>query len=246
MSFLAFQPEQYRTDFADATKELVASLSANQEDAAKTAIEMITAMRRNIDVMERVDVDQQSAAAKSLAEAEITEIGEYALTLLDELSIVAANRGMQQVMLLLHRLSLPVALWIEKHHGKTNKLDIVVNAIATYANTVSDSESLAELSSVIEKVTHSVADDIKKDLEASNPARPWRVLNLNWGIVATRSHNAELMSHVFDQLIKNIPVDAKSFFQEGMQQMDIVGYPDHVREVMEKYSKLWGVDVDLH
>jgi len=246
MSFLAFQPEQYRTDFADATKELVASLSANQDDAAKTAIEMITAMRRNIDVMERVGVDQQSAAAKSLAEAEITEIGEYALTLLDELSIVAANRGMQQVMLLLHRLSLPVALWVDEHHGKINKLDIVVNAIATYANTVSDSESLAELSTVIEKVIHSVADDIKKDLEASNPVRPWRVLNLNWGIVATRSHNAELMLHVFDQLIKNIPVDAKSFFQEGMQQMDIVGYPDHVREVMEKYSKLWGVDVDLH
>jgi len=72
------------------------------------------------------------------------------------------------------------------------------------------------------------------------------VLNLNWGIVATRSHNAGLMAHVFDQLIKNIPIDAKTFFQEGMQQMDIVGYPDHVREVMEKYSKLWGADVDLH
>ena len=110
MSFLAFQPEQYRTEFIDATKELVPSLSASQDDAAKTAIEMIAAMRRNIDVMERVDADQQNSAAKTLTEAEITEIGEYALILLDELSIVAANRGLQQVMLLLHRLSLPVAL----------------------------------------------------------------------------------------------------------------------------------------
>ncbi len=246
MSFLAFQAEQYRTDFTDATKELVLGLSASNDTAAKTAIEKMAAMRRSIDVMERVDIDQQNSAAKSLAEAEITEIGGYALTLLDELSIVAANKGLQQVMLLLHRLSLPVALWVEKHHGKVNKLDIVVNAIATYANTLTDTESLLALSRVIEKVAHSVTDEIQKDLEASNPVRPWRVLNLNWGIVATRSHNTELMTHVFDQLIKNIPVDAKNFFREGMQQMDVVGYPAHVREVMEKYSKLLGVDADLH
>ena len=246
MSFLAFQPKQYRTDFTDATKELIPSLTASQDDIAKSAIEMITAMRRSIDVMERVNIDQQNTTTKTLSEKEITEIGEYALILLDELAIVAANRGLQQVMLLLHRLSLPVALWIAEHQGKINKLDIVVNAIATYANTVTDTESLTELSSVIENIIHSAADDIQQDLEASNPARPWRVLNLNWGIVATRSHNAELMSHVFDQLIKNIPVDAKNFFQEGMQQMDIVGYPDHVREVMKKYSNLCGVDADLH
>jgi len=163
MSFLAFQPEQYRTDFTDATKELVPSLSASQDASAKTAIEMMAAMRRSIDVMERVDVDQQNSAVKPLTEAEITEIGEYTLTLLDELSIVAANRGLQQVMLLLHRLSLPVALWVEEHHGKVNKLDIVVNAIATYANTVTDAESLTELSSVIEKVIQSAADEIKQD-----------------------------------------------------------------------------------
>ena len=48
MSFLAFQPEQYRTEFTDATKELVPSLSASQDDAAKTAIEMIALERRFI------------------------------------------------------------------------------------------------------------------------------------------------------------------------------------------------------
>ena len=246
MNFLVFQPEQYRTDFTNATKELVPSLTTSQEETAKTAIEIVAAIRRSIDVMERVNVDQKNSAVKPLAEAEITQIGEYTLTLLDELSVVAANRGLQQVMLSLHRLSLPVALWIEEHHGKINKLDIVVNAIATYANTVTNLESLSELSMAIEKVVNSSADEIKLDLEASNPARPWRVLNLNWGIVATRSHNAELMTHVFDQLIKHIPVDAKNFFQEGMQQMDIVGYPEHVREVMEKYSKFWGVNNLLH
>jgi hypothetical protein len=31
-----------------------------------------------------------------------------------------------------------------------------------------------------------------------------------------------------------------------MQQMDIIGYPDHVREVMEKYNKQVGNATALH
>ncbi|WP_428634967.1 hypothetical protein [Sedimenticola sp.] len=54
------------------------------------------------------------------------------------------------------------------------------------------------------------------------------------------------MEEVFGQLVSNIPQDARGFFQEGMQQMDIVGYPDEVRQVMEKYSGLWGSESRLH
>jgi hypothetical protein len=31
-----------------------------------------------------------------------------------------------------------------------------------------------------------------------------------------------------------------------MQQMDIVGYPDEVREVVEKYDRMWGSGDTLH
>ncbi|MCW9004972.1 MAG: hypothetical protein OQK70_06905, partial [Gammaproteobacteria bacterium] len=81
---------------------------------------------------------------------------------------------------------------------------------------------------------------------ATNPVRPWRILNLNWGIVATRSHNAELIDRVYAQLIKNIPADIHGFVTEAMQQMDIIGYPDHVRKVVAKYYSSLGYDQALH
>jgi len=246
MNFIAFQPETYRSDFSDAIEDLLPSLKSSDDEASANALEMIEAMQRSIDVMARASADYRSSMGKALQNDDISQIGDYALTLLDELSMVAANRGLQHNMSLLHRLSIPVAIWIADHEGKISKLDIVVNAVANYANELTSSEQLASFCEVIRKVIFSVTDEIKMDMEATNPMRPWRILNLNWGIVATRSHNAETMEMVFDQLIKNIPADAKQFFKEGMQQMEIINYPDHVKVVMDKYNNLFMDDSNLH
>jgi len=72
------------------------------------------------------------------------------------------------------------------------------------------------------------------------------VLLLNHCIVATRSHNPELMEAAFAVLTDKLPADAPRFFSEGMQQMEALDYPGHVREVMEKYHRKWNVDRSLH
>jgi hypothetical protein len=246
MNFIAFEVEIVRSEFLSAIEELLPHLKAANNQASVGALDMIAAIDRNIDVMERVNADSRSTKEKPLKVDDINQIGDYALTLLDELSNVAANQNMQQSMLLLHRLSIPVAMWIADHGGKIAKLDVIVNAIASYANELTDAEQLAVFCEGIRKVVFSVTDDIKMDMEATNPMRPWRILNLNWGIVATRSHNAEVMEMVFDQLIKNIPADARQFFKEGMQQMEVINYPDHVKVVMEKYNNLFKEDSNLH
>jgi hypothetical protein len=105
---------------------------------------------------------------------------------------------------------------------------------------------LADLCRVFRDIIAAVSDDVRQDLEQTNPMRPWRILNLNYGIVATRSHNPELIEEAYASLIKNLPQDARQFFREGMQQMDIVGYPQEVREVVEKYDRMWGSDSTLH
>jgi hypothetical protein len=46
------------------------------------------------------------------------------------------------------------------------------------------------------------------------------------------------MEQAFEQLLIRLPEDAAGFFREGLQQMDIIGYPDHVRRVMEKFFQL--------
>jgi hypothetical protein len=80
---------------------------------------------------------------------------------------------------------------------------------------------------------------IKQDLEKNNPGRPWRLLHLNRGIVATRSHNPALMEEVFEELVRELPEEAPGFFAEGMQQMEALNYPPHVRKVMGRYFAKW-------
>ncbi len=245
-NLLEFNPAEFRSLFTHATSELVLSLKSGQDDAARTARELVVATEQSIDIMERVNADRQSTRHEPLTENDISQIGDYVLSLLDELAIVAVNRGLQDAMMQLHRLSLPTAVWIHQHGGRIEKLDIIVNAVASFANEIKDEQQLGELCRAVTHVVKAVADDIRRDLEATNPMRPWRILNINWGIIATRSHDDKLMEDVFDQMVVNIPADAKMFFNEGMQQMDIIGYPDNVRAVMEKYSRQWGLNESLH
>jgi hypothetical protein len=246
INFSDFEVDEFRKAFQRASEELVLSLEAGNDAVDQNGLQMLAAMKQSIDIMQRVDADRRHKSGEPLGAGEISQIGDYALSLLDELSVIAANRGLQTSMLALQRLSIPVAQWIAGHGGDISSLDIVVNAFASYANEIRQEDKLKQLSDSIARVIQAVSDDIRRDLEAANPMRPWRILNLNWGIVATRSHHVETMQQVFDQLIENIPADAKNFFREGMQQMDIIGYPEHVREVMDKYNRLVGNAESLH
>ena len=54
------------------------------------------------------------------------------------------------------------------------------------------------------------------------------------------------MHEVFETLIRNLPQDAASFFQQGMSEMDRLGYPDHVRKVMQEYAEQYPVNKVVH
>lgn len=208
--------------------------------------QLLAAMRQAIDVMERADADTAATGeAKVLRAGEISEIGDYTLDLLGEITARLEAVSSRQNRDLI-RLAVPVALWIGRHGGRIRQLELAVNSLASYANEVSDTVQLAQLAGVIREIIDYTADEIRQDLEQTNPMRPWRILNLNYGIVATRSHDTALMEQAYEQLVKNLPHDARQFFREGMQQMDIIGYPQEVRAVVEKYDRMWGSDSTLH
>jgi len=214
--------------------------------AAEPFDQLLAAMRQAIDVMQRADADTAaSGEARVLESNEISEIGEYTLDLLGEISArLETLTGRRNRDLI--RLAVPVALWIGRHGGRIRQLELAVNSLASYANEISDTVQLAELARVIREIIDYTADDVRQDLEQTNPLRPWRILNLNYGIVATRSHDTALMEQAYEVLVNNLPQDARKFFSEGMQQMDIVGYPSEVRAVVEKYDSMWGSDSTLH
>lgn len=244
MNLFDFIPAVYREQLNVALQPLQLSLQVGNSAADQNALQMIAALKQSIDIMERADADGQPTQV--LSPDATREIGDYIFNLLDQLAIAAANRGMQEQMLQFHRMALPVAVWLHRHHGVINKLDILVNAIASFANELTDPLRLEELADLAEKIVAMATDDIKRDLDNTDARRPWRVLNLNWGIIATRTHNTQVMQRTFDQLIKNIPQDAANFFREGMQQMAIINYPQHVKDVMEQYYRLLSGDVRRH
>jgi hypothetical protein len=205
-------------------------------------IETITPSAMN-DSMQQVfsilsTLSQQHNFVHSISEQEMTELPEYGIGLLVALSEFARQNNCAQSSVEFEQLSIPFALWFAQHNHIIHDVEFIVNAISNTANRTQDQAFLAELADVIDVIINAFPAEIKTDPDKSNPGRSWRVLNLNHAIIATRSHDAKRMESVFEQLVFRLPEDAPGFFAEGMHQMDIIGYPDHVRNVMKTYYQL--------
>ncbi len=251
----SFNAKTFRDLFYNAVEKYLEDDEAGHDQPSQKGLnsphDLLAAMDQAIDVMARADADsvvQKDMSAESmgmLEEKDITNIGQYALDILEATVAFVQNKTGEQNRELLS-LSLPVSLWIARHGGKLAQIDMLVNSLAIYANEITEPHMLADLAGVIKEVVDACDNEIRRDVEQTNMMRPWRILNLNYGIVATRSHNPELIEQAYDSLVKNLPQDARQFFKEGMQQMDIIGYPDEVRKVVERYNNMWGSESSLH
>ena len=251
----SFNANTFKDLFHNALAKYLQDEEAGHDQQAQKELNspqnLLAAMDQAIDVMARADADsavKKDMSAESmglLEEKDISKIGQYALDILEAMVAFVQNKSGEQNRDLLS-LSLPVSLWIARHGGKLTKIDMLVNSLAGYANEITEPHMLADLAAVIKEVVDACDNEIRRDVEQTNMMRPWRILNLNYGIVATRSHNAEMIEQAYDSLVKNLPQEARQFFKEGMQQMDIIDYPDEVREVVERYNKMWGAESSLH
>ncbi|MES0327555.1 MAG: hypothetical protein ABUK13_05125 [Gammaproteobacteria bacterium] len=240
-------------DFKDQLEQAVADgieASPLAQGVESSPENLLAAMKQANDVMQRAEADISSESSENpVEEKDISKIGDYVLTLIEGLlGHVQAASDMQAAAQTraLVRLTVPVAMWVAHCGGRLDKLDLVVNAIADYANEYREPEQLVELTRVIATIIQAASVVVQQDLEQTNDMRPWRVLHLNYGIVATRSHEPKLIEAAYDLLVKNFPQDAREFFKQGMQQMDIIGYPQAVREVVERYNQMWGSESALH
>jgi len=183
-------------------------------------------------------IEHQSGGTEQVKQGNMVELADHGLELMHELNDWAVKLECDEAQQIFTGLPIPVALWCARQHMSLSQLDPVVNALSKLANSTQDAFLLGQISDSVDVIIDAVTPQIKQDLDKSNPGRPWRMLNLNHGIVATRTHDPKRMEAVFEQLLYRLPEDAPDFFREGMQQMDIVGYPAYVRSVMEKYYEL--------
>lgn len=184
-------------------------------------------------------IDEEEGKVGTPANDDATQLGDYGMTLLTDLSAWAGQLNLPVPRQDLEIVMLSAADWVMRHEGQIRTLDPVVNALANFANRMHDPASLEPLILFMGRVAQASAKYIKQDLEKTNPGRPWRVLHLNRGIVATRTHNPALMEKVFDDLVRYLPEDAPAFFAEGMQQMEALNYPQPVRKIMGRYFDRW-------
>lgn len=170
-----------------------------------------------------------------LTAGEITATGEQGLLLTDHLIDKLIMLNISQHKHAIEQVALVIANWVIKHNGQLVNIQSVVDGLAYIANAIDDKVSLLQLSVFLNQVAHACQDDIQYDLDNADPSRPWRTLNMNRGIVATRTHDPEIMQTVFVELIKAIPLDAPVFFKEGLSEMLRQNYPEPVRELIQLF-----------
>jgi hypothetical protein len=193
----------------------------------------------------KYDADDTDFENQALSRGEISEIGNYGLELMQTLSDWADTLELDEEKHHLHAILVVVALWIARRGGELTALDTVVDTLAIMANACYEPHVLAELSDVMGELIDAVPREARKCEASKTRIKPWLILNINRGIIATRTHDPRIMEPVFEQLVHNIPNDASMFFEQGMEQMEKLDYPANVKEVMHRYYRQYTARV-LH
>jgi hypothetical protein len=176
----------------------------------------------------------------------LDRLGTYALGLVAELSSAAALLQLEDLSREIELQAYPLGVWLARRGGRLEQIDPIVNAVAFLANHTHDPQDLERLFLGVSEIVEAVSPAIRDDLTESGPGRPWRLLLLNRAIVATRSHDPDLMEAAFSAVVEHLPDDAQRFFAEGMEQMDLLGYPPQVRRVMQRYHERWSTGRRMH
>ncbi len=183
-------------------------------------------------------VNYQALENQLITHGEASNIGEHGFIQLLRLITLMEKLGLHNKRKELEQISLVFARWVIRYNGRLNHIEPVVNGCAQAANTMQDKDSLIELVEFMNRIVRACADEIKYDLETSNLYRPWRLLHINRSIVATRTHDINIMRRVFDEMIFSLPLDATSFFVEGMKEAEKMDYPANVRQLIKDYRLL--------
>lgn len=185
---------------------------------------------------------EREAGRRPLDRDELTDLGEEGTLLLEDLADWTRRLELAEAEAETRELALAFSVWVAREGGELRRLAPVVESIGVLANRLRHPERLAELDEVAEWLMNAVVRPPAETPEAAESDRDaWRVLVLNRAIIATRSLDPKRMEAAFDELNHYLPEHAAKFFQEGMEQMDRIGYPLPVRAVMARYFQTWAV-----
>jgi hypothetical protein len=195
--------------------------------------QVVEALEQFLTIAQRLDRGERETGP--MLKDDVSRLGEYGLSMLSELITCADQLDLPGLRLPLDESTLAVADWIIRHDGELRTLEPIVNALAALANRTHARPELGELERFMGRVIQSTASTMRQNRDGAAAGQPWRLLHLNRGIVATRTHNPEVMEQAFDDIVRHLPDDAPVFFAEGMEQMVALNYPPQVRAVVTRF-----------
>ncbi len=185
-----------------------------------------------------LNVFAEPESAKRLAADELSELGTHALNCVSDLALWAAHLRLDADRAAVEDLGLEIAQWLAAHEVPIAVLEPVVNALARRANTIHEPERLVPIARLARQLAGGVADGARAD---PGSADPWRVLNFNYAIIATRTQRPELMDEAYDWLEATLPAECPAFFEEGVRESKKAVYGPHVGEAMRERLAKWTV-----
>ncbi len=175
--------------------------------------------------------------------AAISELAHYALDLVDRLQAQLWYLDIHDQRDRLSRLFASLAVWFARQDAVLDNLNGAADSFAILVNGENDSAVLADMSRLMNEVLEAASNEIKMDEDRSDQFRPWRVLNLNSGVAATRSFDANLMQETFERMERRLPHDLPGFFADGKRQVQMQEVPENVREVMTQFADRWATQL---
>jgi hypothetical protein len=175
--------------------------------------------------------------------AAISDLAHYALDLVDRLQAQLWYLDIHNQRDRLSRLFASLAVWFARQDAILDNLNGAADSFAILVNGENDSAVLADMSRLMNEVLEAASNEIKMDEDRSDQFRPWRVLNLNSGVAATRSFDAKLMQETFGRMERRLPHDLPGVFAYGKRQVQMQEVPENVREVMTQFADKWATQL---
>ena len=219
-----------RARYERASQAIVEALGAPQAKTQSSipAEQLIEGMNQFLTLATRFE-------DKTQVQEDAAELGDYGVQLVMDLTLLATRLKLEQAQQDLELLTLSICAWILRHQGELRTLEPIVDALANHANRLREPAELEQLSAFVDNVIQAIDNVTKQDLEKGDSGRPWRVLLWNRGIIATRSHDTAVIERVYDEFVQYLPEEAGDFFQQAMQQMQALDYPETVTTVVQRY-----------
>ena len=199
--------------------------------------ELITAVEEFLGAFEKLDEEYGDTGAILLEDT--TELADYCVRCLAELRNWLTRLELPELAPQLDKIIIGAALWAMRHECEVTTPEPVVNALAYGANDAKSKQELAAVYGLIQGLIQAVPESVKGDLEKSNPYRPWRILLINFAIVAVRTQDMPMMLHAFDTLGKYLPEECAGFFAEAVQQAEHPAFGDEVRSLLQAEQAKW-------